>query len=144
MKVIKIAHVPPPSVSADASVLESVRTMQGAKSGACVVLDNNKLVGIFSERDLMLRVVAEGLDPDKTAVREVMTTSLGTLTTEAETSEALELMASLHIRHLPILEKDGSLAGLLSVRNFLRHHAEDLGDQLNSLEAYFTADGPGG
>ncbi len=55
--------------------------MQRAKNGACVILDNNKLVGIFSERDLMLRVVAEGLDPDKTAVREVMTTSLGTLTT---------------------------------------------------------------
>ncbi len=144
MKVLKIAHVPPPSVSADASVLESVRTMQGAKSGACVVLDNNKLVGIFSERDLMLRVVAAGLDPDKTAVREVMTTSLETLTTLAESSEALELMVSLQIRHLPIVEKDGSLAGLLSVRNFLRHHAEDLVDQLNSLAAYFAADGPGG
>jgi len=144
MKVIKIAQVPPPSVSADASVLDAVRTMQKAKNGACVILDNNKLVGIFSERDLMLRVVAEGLDPDKTAVREVMTTSLGTLTTEAETSEALELMASLHIRHLPILEKDGSLAGLLSVLSLFRDHAEDLGDQLNSLEAYHAADGPGG
>ncbi|MCZ6768653.1 MAG: CBS domain-containing protein, partial [Acidobacteria bacterium] len=120
MKVIKIAQVPSPSVSADASVLDAVRTIQRAKSGACVVLDNNKLVGIFSERDLMLRVVAEGLDPDKTAVREVMTTSLETLTTEAETSAALELMVSLHIRHLPILEKDGSLAGLLSVLNLLR------------------------
>ncbi|MCZ6621168.1 MAG: CBS domain-containing protein [Deltaproteobacteria bacterium] len=144
MKVIKIAHVPPPSVSADASVLESVRTMQGAKSGACVVLDNNKLVGIFSERDLMLRVVAAGLDPDKTAVREVMTTRLETLTTEAESSEALDLMVSRHIRHLPIVEKDGSLAGLLSVLSLFRDQVEDLGDQLNSLEAYFTADGPGG
>ncbi len=144
MKVIKIAQVPSPSVSADASVLDAVRTMQRTKSGACVVLDNNKLAGIFSERDLMLRVVAAGLDSDKTAVREVMTTSLETLTTEAETSEALELMVSLHIRHLPILEKDGSLAGLLSVRNLLRNHAEDLVDQLNSLEAYFAADGPGG
>ena len=144
MKVIKLAQVPPPSVSADASVLDAVRTMQRAKNGACVILDNNKLVGIFSERDLMLRVVAEGLDPDKTTVREVMTTSLGTLTTEAETSEALELMVSLHIRHLPILEKDGSLAGLLSVLSLFRDHAEDLVDQLDSLEAYHAADGPGG
>ena len=144
MSIIKIAHVPPPNVSEDASVLDAVRTMQRAKSGACAVLDNHKLVGSFSERNLMLRVVAAGLDPDKTPVREVMTTSLETLTTEAESSEALELMVSRHIRHLPIVEKDGSLAGLLSVRNFLRHHAEDLGDQLDSLEAYFTADGPGG
>ncbi len=53
-------------------------------------------------------------------------------------------MVSLHIRHLPILEKDGSLAGLLSVLSLFRDHAEDLGDQLNSLEAYHAADGPGG
>ena len=144
MKVIKLAQVPPPSVSVNASVLDAVRTMQRAKNGACAILDNNKLVGIFSERDLMLRVVAEGLDPDKTAVREVMTTSLGTLTTEAETSQALELMVSLHIRHLPILEKDGSLAGLLSVLSLFRDHAEDLVDQLDYLEAYHAADGPGG
>ncbi len=73
-----------------------------------------------------------------------MTNSMGTITTEAETSEALELMVSLHIRHLPILEKDGSLAGLLSILSLFRDHAEDLGDQLNSLEAYHAADGPGG
>ncbi len=131
-------------MSVEASVLDAVRTMQRAKSGACVVLDKNKLVGIFSERDLMVRVVAAGLDPDKSPVREVMTTNLETLTTEAETSKALKLMVSLHIRHLPIVEKDGSLAGLLSVRNLLQNHAEDLVDQLNSLEAYFAADGPGG
>ena len=60
MKVIKIAQVPPPGVSADASVLDAVSTMKEAKMGACVVLENNQLVGIFSERDLMLRIVAAG------------------------------------------------------------------------------------
>ncbi len=144
MKVIKIAKVPPPGVSADAGVLDAVSTMKEAKMGACVVFENNKLVGIFSERDLMLRVVAAGLDPDKTPVREVMTTNLEILTTQADSSEALALLVSRHIRHVPIVEEDGSLAGLLSVRDLLRHHAEDLVDQLNSLEAYFAADGPGG
>ena len=144
MKVIKIAKVPPPSVSADAGVLDAVSTMKEAKMGACVVFENNKLVGIFSERDLMLRVVAAGLNPDKTPVREVMTTNLEILTTQADSSEALALLVSRHIRHVPIVEEDGSLAGLLSVRDLLRHHAEDLVDQLNSLEAYFAADGPGG
>ena len=144
MKVIKIAKVPPPGVSADARVLDAVSTMKEAKMGACVVFENKKLVGIFSERDLMLRVVAAGLDPDKTPVREVMTTKLEILTTQADSSEALELLVSRHIRHLPILDEDGSVAGLLSVRDLLRHHAEELVDQLNSLEAYFTADGPGG
>ena len=144
MKVIKIAKVPPPGVTADSRVLDAVGTMKEAKMGACVVFENNKLVGIFSERDLMLRVVAAGLDPDKTLVREVMTTKLEILTTQADSSEALELLVSRNIRHLPIVEEDGSLAGLLSVRDLLHHHAKDLVNQLNSLEAYFTADGPGG
>ena len=144
MKVIGIARVPAPGVSADASVLDAVSTIKEAKMGACVVVENNKLLGIFSERDLMLRVVAAGLNPDKTLVREVMTTKLEILTTQADSSEALGLLVSRHIRHLPIVEEDGSLVGLLSVRDLLHHHAEDLVNQLNSLEAYFTADGPGG
>ena len=144
MKVIKIAQVPAPGVSADASVRDAVSTIKEAKMGACVVLENNQLVGIFSERDLMLRVVAAGLDPDQTPVSEVMTTKLEILNTRADSSEALELLVSRQIRHLPIVEEDGSLVGLLSVQRLLKHHAEDLVDQLNSLEAYFTADGPGG
>ena len=73
-----------------------------------------------------------------------MTTKLVILNSQADSSEALELLVSRQIRHLPILDEDGSLVGLLSVRRLLKHHAEDLVDQLNSLEAYFTADGPGG
>ncbi|MFQ5929042.1 MAG: cyclic nucleotide-binding/CBS domain-containing protein [Acidobacteriota bacterium] len=144
MKVIKVAQVPPPTVCAEASVLEAVHIMEQARVGASVVVDGDQLVGIFSERDVMLRVVGTQRDPEKTAVREVMTTVLETLQTESDTSEALELMVSRHIRHLPVVKEDGTLAGLLSLRNLLQYHVEQLVDQLNSLEAYFTADGPGG
>ncbi len=144
MRVIKLAQVPAPSVSIDAAVSEAVRVMQQARGGACAVVDGDQLVGIFSERDVMRRIVAAKRDPEQTKIQDVMTTSLETITIETEALQALELMVSRHIRHLPVMDGDGQLAGLLSIRNLLQHMVEDLVDQLNSMEAYFTADGPGG
>ena len=144
MKVIKLAQVPPPSVAVDSTVLSAAMSMRNARIGAAAVLEGDKLVGIFSERDVMLRVVVPRLDPETTTVREVMTTAVQTVGEEAEAGEALEVMVSRHIRHLPVVNSENRVTGLLSVRNLLQHHLEELADQLNSLEAYFSADGPGG
>lgn len=144
MKVIKLAQVPPPSVAVDATVLSAAMSMRNARIGAAAVLEGDELVGIFSERDVMLRVVVPRLDPEATTVRDVMTTAVQTVGEEAEAGEALELMVSRHIRHLPVMNSENRVTGLLSVRNLLQHHIEELADQLNSLEAYFSADGPGG
>lgn len=144
MKVIKLAQVPPPSVKVDATVLSAAMSMRNARIGAAAVLEGDQLVGIFSERDVMVRVVVPRLDPEATTVRDVMTTAVQTVGEEAEAGEALELMVARHIRHLPVVNTENRVTGLLSVRNLLQHHIEELADQLNSLEAYFSADGPGG
>ena len=144
MKVIKLAQVPPPSVGVDSTVLSAAMSMRNARIGAAAVLEGDKLVGIFSERDVMVRVVVPRLDPEATTVREVMTTAVQTVGEEAEAGEALEVMVSRHIRHLPVVNSENRVTGLLSVRNLLQHHIDELADQLNSLEAYFSADGPGG
>ncbi|MFQ5739144.1 MAG: CBS domain-containing protein [Acidobacteriota bacterium] len=144
MKVIRIAQVPPPTVEVTATVMDAVVAMQNARGGATAVLDGEKLAGIFSERDVMLRVVGRRRNPEETAVGEVMTPTVRTVIEGAEAGDALELMISQHIRHLPIVNEAGRLVGLISIRNLLHHHVEDLVDQLNSLEAYFSADGPGG
>ncbi|MDE2925669.1 MAG: CBS domain-containing protein [Acidobacteriota bacterium] len=144
MKVIKLAQVPPPSVKVDATVLSAAMSMRNARIGAAAVLEGDELVGIFSERDVMVRVVVPRLDPEATTVRDVMTTAVQTVGEEAEAGEALELMVARHIRHLPVVNSENRVTGLLSVRNLLQHHIEELADQLNSLEAYFSADGPGG
>ncbi len=143
MKIIKLAQVPPPVVSSAQTVLEAVRTMRGVRVGAAAVLDGDRLIGMFSERDVMLRVVGEEKDPGATLVSDVMTTDLERATGDTQNGDALELMVENHIRHLPIVDDD-ELVGLLSIRNLLQHHVEELADQLNSLEAYFLADGPGG
>ena len=144
MKIIKLAQVPPPVVSSAQTVLEAVRTMRGVRVGAAAVLDGDRLIGMFSERDVMLRVVGEEKDPGATLVSDVMTTDLERATGDTQNGDALELMVENHIRHLPIVDDDDELVGLLSIRNLLQHHVEELADQLNSLEAYFLADGPGG
>jgi len=98
----------------------------------------------ISERDLMLRVVSEKLDPEQTHIRDVMTSPVVTVRRDATADDALKLMIEKHIRHLPIVDRDGKLAGMISIRNLLHDKVEDLTGQLDSLEAYFTADGCGG
>ena len=144
MKVIRIAQVPPPTVMVDATVLEAVWSMQNARTGATAILEGEKLVGIFSERDVMLRVVAAQRDAAATQVKKVMTSPVKSVFEDQDAGDALELMVANHVRHLPILGRQGSLTGLISIRNLLQHHVEELADQLNSLESYFLADGPGG
>ena len=144
MKVIRIAQVPPPTVMVDATVLEAVWSMQNARTGATAILEGEKLVGIFSERDVMLRVVAAQRDAAATQVKKVMTSPVKSIFEDQDAGDALELMVANHVRHLPILGRQGSLVGLISIRNLLHHHVDELADQLNSLESYFLADGPGG
>jgi CBS domain-containing protein len=144
VKVLKIADVPPPTISAEASVADAIQVMEKEKRGACAVLEVDKLVGVFSERDLMLRVIGKRCDPEDICIRDVMSQDLYTVNSKAESADALSLMMAQNIRHLPVVDDEGNLAGLLSMRNLVRHQIEELTDELNSIVAYFSADGPGG
>jgi CBS domain-containing protein len=112
--------------------------------GAVGITQDDVLVGIFSERDLMLRVVCKKLDPETTQVRDVMTSPVEAISRDFAADDALKLMLEKHIRHLPIVDRDGRLAGMISMRSLLHDKVQELTNQLDSLEAYFTADGFGG
>jgi CBS domain-containing protein len=142
--VLKMASVPPTQVESDASVFEAVEAMARNRVGAIAVVDGGRLRGVFTERDLMLRVVAKRLDPESTPVGEVCTTKLITARPTMNGSEALRTMIERHIRHLPIVDERGLLVGMLSIRNLLQTRVEELTSQLQSLEAYLGADGCGG
>ena len=132
------------TVSRTATVLDAIQAMTGAKVGSVTVLDGNVLVGIFSERDVMLRVVAEGRDPKTTAVEEVMTSSVQTIQKRTTGEEALRIMVQNHIRHLPVVDEMGQVQAMVSMRSLLEEQVHDLHQQLDSLESYITADGIGG
>jgi CBS domain-containing protein len=144
MGLLRIARTPLVTVRPDATVMEAVRKMDIESIGAVVVAQGDALIGMFSERDLMLRVVSERRDPEQTLVRDVMTSPVATIDRDSTVDDALKLMLDKHIRHLPIADRDGRLAGMISMRSLLHDKVEELTDQLDSLEAYFTADGSGG
>src|SRR4030095_8115660 len=144
MGLLRIARTPLVTVSLNATVMQAVRTMDQESIGAVGITQDDVLVGIFSERDLMRRVVSKKLDPETTQVRDVMTSPVEAISRDFAADDALKLMLEKHIRHLPIVDRDGRLAGMISMRSLLHDKVQELTNQLDSLEAYFTADGFGG
>ena len=115
MGLLRIAHVPPAKVDADQTVLEAVGVMAKEGVGAVAVIEKGEkaeLSGVFTERDLMLRVVLQKLDPEKTKVREVMTAPVTTITEDFNAEGAFKRMVDGHIRHLAIVSPDGELLGM--------------------------------
>ncbi|HSR52212.1 MAG TPA: CBS domain-containing protein [Acidobacteriota bacterium] len=126
MKISAIAQSPPPTCKTTAMVDEAVQVMQNARGGAVVVVDDGRVKGIFTERDVLLRVVAANKDPEATLVREVMTSAVETVHEDTEALRGLERMVSRHIRHLPVVDAKESLVGLVSMRNILLNHFDML------------------
>ncbi|MGD0127382.1 MAG: CBS domain-containing protein [Terriglobia bacterium] len=144
MSLLKIAQVPPPLVGPGASVLEAVEVMAERGVGAVAVVAEGTLKGVFTERDVMLRVVLKERDPKTTTVGDVMTSPAQTIYDDTPEEDALVHMLERHVRHFPIVAKDGSLKAMLSIRNVLEHRVDELARELHSLDQYLSNDGPGG
>jgi CBS domain-containing protein len=117
------------------TVLETVRAMVEHNIGAVPVLHNGRLVGIFSERDLMKRVVAEGCDPRSTCLAEVMTDDPLTVNTNEELENCMALMRRHSFRHLPVCH-EGQLVGIVSLRDILLHDLNEKDDEVRMMRAY--------
>ncbi len=104
------------TVQADSLVIECVRKMAGQKIGALMVMDGAKLVGIFTERDALSRVLAAGRDPRDTRVVEVMTTDPCCASPQMTVGAAMDLVTKNQFRHLPVVE-NGKVQALLSSRD---------------------------
>ena len=109
-----------PLIHAESSenVREVARRMSDRNVGAVAVLDEGRLVGIFSERDVMARVVAAGLDPDETLIDKVMTRDIVVGKPTDDIDAALQKMHAVGCRHLPIVDS-GNLVGMISLRDVL-------------------------
>lgn len=101
------------SVQPDTLITECVRTMSAKKIGALIVMDGEKLVGIFTERDALNKVLAVGLEPSKTKVSDVMTKNPHTILPTTTVGEAMELVTKQRFRHLPIV-KNGKVLAVIS------------------------------
>ena len=143
--LLRIARVPAISVESSTTVRETVEKMETASVGAVLVIDGDeRLKGIFTERDLMLRVVLPKRDPETTSVCDVMTSSVTSVGNSIAPNDALKMMVVRHIRHLPVVGASGEIDGVLSIRHLLSEQVQDLEGELDSLTAYISADGIGG
>ena len=117
------------------TVLETVRAMVERNIGAVPVLHNGQLVGIFSERDLMKRVVAEGRDPRSTSLAEVMTDDPLTISLNEELGNCMSVMRRNNFRHLPVCH-EGKLVAMVSLRDILLQDLTDKDDEVRMMRAY--------
>jgi CBS domain-containing protein len=98
-----------------ASVLQAALLMNEHRVGALVAIEDGRVVGMFTERDVLMRVVGERRDPEATLVGEVMTASVVCCAPETTLDEARGVMRDRRIRHLPVADADGRLLGLISI-----------------------------
>jgi CBS domain-containing protein len=132
------------SVGMSATVLDAVRAMVASEVGATIVLDGQRLAGMFTERDVVRRVVMKGLDPKTTPVAEVMTKSVITVRETTDRPSVLKLMNEHYIRHLPVVDEAGRVLTIVSMRQLLRAEVQDLQQTVWQLVAETTVDSQGG
>jgi len=132
------------TVPSNATVFDALQVMCEGNTGAVLVTEDEKIVGIFTERDLMKRVVHAQLDPGATRLSAVMTSPVETVPNSASVAEAAAIMRDRHIRHLAVVDGQGDLIGLVAQRYLLYDLMTDLELKVDNLEGFIMADGPGG
>jgi predicted transcriptional regulator len=124
------------SIPSDASVYSAIELMAGKNVGGLLVIDDNRLVGIVSERDYTRKVVLMGRSSKNTFVREIMTPSPITIARETSIEEAMRIMRDKHIRHVPVLDSEGQVAGVLSMRDLLNSIVSSQSKSIEHMEQY--------
>ncbi|MFQ5491386.1 MAG: CBS domain-containing protein [Phycisphaerae bacterium] len=123
------------TIDKSATVLDAARLMNDKRIGALIVSEGKKVMGIFTERDLLMRVVAKKLDPAQTPVHQVMTTPMACCTRKTKLTECKAVMTQKKIRHLPVVE-GGKLFGMISSGDLLAHEAADKDTTIEYLSEY--------
>ncbi len=144
MKVIKIAQVPPPVVPVTATIKEAIPIMRSEHGCALAVMDGGRLAGTLSKEEVLKRVLAEGRNPETTRVSEVMSAPAETISADTEAGEALRKMFANGRCYYPVVDTQGVIKGWVALCSLFKDHVEDLGRELDALESYLSADGPGG
>ena len=110
----------PCSIDADKPVAYAAQMMRDEDVGLAPIVEGDRLVGTLTDRDIAIRVVAEGRDPESTTVREVASTDLVTVDPQQDLDEAVRLMAQHQVRRIPVVEEDGRLVGVVAQADVAR------------------------
>ena len=125
------------SISPDATVFEAILMMAEKNVGALLVTENNKLVGIISERDYSRKVIVKGKASKTTAVKEILSSQVIHVSPSHTVEECMRLMTDHHFRHLPVLDGD-KIAGIISIGDLVNWIISAQHTTISQLQTYIT------
>jgi CBS domain-containing protein len=126
-------------IASDATVFDAVKLMVERNIGSLLVTDGDEITGIFTERDYLRRIAVEGRRSRDTLVRDVMSAPVVVVTPEATVEEGMAMMSERRIRHLPVVDAEGAVAGMISIGDLVRHQSRQQTFQIQYLTDYITA-----
>ena len=128
------------SVPSSASVYSAIELMADKRVGALLVIDDGRLVGIVSERDYARKIILQGKSSVDSFVREIMTPSPITIRCDTSVDEAMRMMTENRVRHLPVVDAEGNVAGVLSIGDLVKWIVTSHEEAIAHLEHYIAGD----
>ena len=125
-------------IDGSATVLDAVKAMVEGNVGALVVTEGGHLAGIVTERDYMRRVTLEGRDERTTPVREIMSAPFVYVAPEVTIDECMAIMTERRFRHLPVLENERELVGIVSIGDVVKFQSQEQGVQIKFLTEFIS------
>ncbi len=125
------------SISPDSSVFEAIKVMADKNVGALVVMEDDKLAGIVSERDYARKVIVKGRSSKSTQVAEIMTADVATTSSDQTVDKCMAMMTEMRIRHLPVVEDDRVIA-MISIGDLVQAIIADQKEEIEHLEHYIS------
>ena len=126
------------SIEPDQSVFEAIKLLAEKEIGAIAVTENGRLIGIVSERDYARQIILKGRSSENTKVRDIMSKDVFTAKTNQEVRECMEIMTRRRIRHLPIINDNNKLIGMISIGDLVRAIIAEQESTIGDLEKYIS------
>ena len=126
------------SVSQETSVLDALKIMLNKNISALLIMDDNTLQGIFTERDYARKIILQGKSSKDTPMKEVMTSDLKTISPNDTIDHCMQIMSDLHIRHLPVID-GGKVKGMVSIGDVVKFIISDQKQTIAHLQSYIQS-----
>jgi CBS domain-containing protein len=123
----------------DDTVYAALQLLAEYEVGALMVMDQGKVVGVLSERDYTRKIALQGRNSKETRVRDIMTRDVLYVTPQSTTHQCMALMSEKKIRHLPVIDKDGTVLGMISIRDIMDDIIADHEETIAQLENYIRS-----
>jgi CBS domain-containing protein len=114
----------PTTIQSSTTLTEAARFMKSEDTGILPIVEGDRLIGVLTDRDIAIRAVAEGRDPNSTTAGTIASDKIVTIDPDQRLDEALRMMGDYQVRRLPVVEEDGRLVGMLSQADIARHASE--------------------